>query len=67
MQSIQIDTLKHQVNQYIQLDSLKTKAFNDTITNIKKDLKRTKRKAFINLFKGGAVGFGIGYLTGKLI
>ena len=67
MQSIQIDTLKHQVNQYIQLDSLKTKAFNDTITNIKKHLKRTKRKAFINLFKGGAVGFGIGYLTGKLI
>jgi hypothetical protein len=67
MQSIQVDTLKHQVNQYIQLDSLKTKAFNDTITNIKKDLKRSKRKAFINLFKGGAVGFGIGYLTGKLI
>ena len=67
MQSIQIDTLQYQVNQYIQLDSLKTKAFNDTITNIKKDLKRTKRKAFINLFKGGAVGFGIGYLTGKLI
>ena len=67
MQSIQVDTLQYQVNQYIQLDSLKTKAFNDTITNIKKDLKRTKRKAFINLFKGGAVGFGIGYLTGKLI
>jgi hypothetical protein len=67
MQSIQIDTLKHQVNQYIQLDSLKSKAFNDTIVNIKKDLKRSKRKAFINLFKGGAVGFGIGYLTGKLI
>lgn len=67
MQAIQIDTLKHQVNQYIQLDSLKTKAFTDTIINLRKDLKRSKRKAFINLFKGGAVGFGIGYLTGKII
>lgn len=67
MQSIQVDTLRYHINQYIQLDSLKTKAFNDTIINLRKDLKRTKRKAFINLFKGGAVGFGIGYLTGKLI
>ena len=66
-QSNQIDTLKYQINQYIQLDSLKCKAYNDTIINIKKDLKQSKRKAFINLFKGGAIGFGIGYLTGKVI
>lgn len=54
--TVLINTYKIQVNNYIKQDSLKT----DTI-------KKLKRKSKINLFKGGVIGFGIGYLTGKVI
>ena len=54
--TVLINTYKLQVNNYIKQDSLKT----DTI-------KRLKRKSKVNLFKGGVIGFGIGYLTGKVI
>lgn len=51
-----INKYKQQVNNYVKLDSLKS----DTI-------KSLKRKSKFNLFKGGVIGFGIGYLTGKII
>ena len=51
-----INKYKQQVNNYVKLDSLKS----DTI-------KSLKRKSKFNLFKGGVIGFGIGYLTGKVI
>lgn len=51
-----INTYSVQVNNYVKLVDAK----NDTI-------KSLKRKSKFNLFKGGVIGFVIGYLTGKVI
>ena len=54
--TVLINTYSVQVNNYVKLVDAK----NDTI-------KSLKRKSKVNLFKGGVIGFGIGYLTGKVI
>jgi hypothetical protein len=54
--NVLINTYSVQVNNYVKLVDAK----NDTINKL-------KRKSKYNLFKGGAIGFGIGYLTGKII
>lgn len=51
-----ISTYKDQINNYVKVVDCK----NDTIIKL-------KRKSKYNLFKGGAIGFGVGYLTGKII
>ena len=58
-----ISAYKEQINNYILLDS--TNKVN--IKDLEKQVKKEKRKAFFNLFKGGGLGFAIGYLTGKII
>jgi hypothetical protein len=58
-----IDLYRQQINNYITLDSTKTQQ----IKSLEQQVKKEKRKGLFNLFKGGAVGFGIGYLTGKVI
>lgn len=58
-----IGLYRQQINNYIVSDSIKTQE----IKILEKQVKKEKRKAFFNLFKGGAVGFGIGYLSGKVI
>jgi sugar-specific transcriptional regulator TrmB len=58
-----ISAYKEQINNYMLIDST-NKA---NIKDLEKQVKKEKRKAFFNLFKGGGLGFALGYLTGKII